>query len=80
MCCTLFVEQFVERACPVENFIVHKYLISSTSTHKYEKSILTIQSHSRTIHLQARSYHYAKKPGLAHCFLKIGLNVFFIQT
>ena len=24
---------------------------------------------------QARSYHYAKKPGLAHYFVKISLNV-----
>ena len=26
---------------------------------------------------QARSYHYAKKPGLAHNFVKVGLYVFF---
>ena len=27
------------------------------------------------IYIQARSYHYAKKPGLAHYFVKISLNV-----
>ena len=26
---------------------------------------------------QARSYNYAKKPGLAHNFVKVGLHVFF---